>query len=49
MNFALLRNGTKNALPLPDPSASGANESFPVKTTGDLLAILEKDPRGPSR
>lgn len=44
MSFAQLQIGTEIALPLPDSSALVEKQTFPVKTTGDLLAILEKDP-----
>lgn len=44
MSFAQLQNGSEIALPLPDSSGSDGKQPLPVKTTGDLLAILEKNP-----
>jgi integrase len=44
MNFAQLQIGTENASPLPVLAGCDAKESIPVRTTGDLLAILQKNP-----
>ncbi len=44
MSFAQLQIGTENASPLPVAAGYDAKESIPVRTTGDLLAILQKNP-----
>jgi integrase len=44
MNFITVPNGTEIALSVPDSSDSDGKQALPVKTTGDLLAIMEKNP-----
>lgn len=44
MSFATVPIGTPIAVPLPDPSSFDARPRDSVKTTGDLLAILSKEP-----
>jgi integrase len=44
MNCAQLQSGTEIALPVPDPSGFDGKRTLPVKTTGDLLTILQVNP-----
>lgn len=44
MSFAPLQIGTEIALPVPDSSGFDSKLKVPVKTTGDLLAILKENP-----
>jgi hypothetical protein len=44
MNSALLQNGTEIAQTLRTSSVQGAIVANPVKTTGDLMAILQQTP-----
>jgi integrase len=44
MNFAQLQNGTENASSLPVSAGYDAKQSTPVRTTGDLLVILQVNP-----
>ena len=44
MNFAQVLDGDEIALPLLASSFSDTEQTLPVKTSGDLLVILEKNP-----
>lgn len=44
MNCAELQDGTEIALLIPDPSCSDGKRTLTVKTTGDLLTILQVNP-----
>lgn len=44
MSFAQLQIGSENASSIPVSAVCNAKELTPVKTTGDLLAILQKNP-----